>query len=204
MFSRIVLLLCCTACGTNGTGNDAGLDATNDVTDVSCLVPATDASFTCDISVVAPADLACADWVGQATMLDGGGVSCPAAAGWSGGAGNSGCEYKWTSSGTPNLCELPSSLDGFAPFAWLHANCGSGCPEGDAGAPMPCTTSNNCPSTQYCELNGNCAGTGTCFLINGGGVGVPGQVCGCDNKTYASGGAAHQARESIAYFGACE
>jgi hypothetical protein len=44
---------------------------------------------------------------------------------------------------------------------------------------------------------------GVCEAISGG-IGPAGQVCGCDNKTHSGFMAAHQARVSLAYFGACE
>lgn len=197
------LVLCAACSGGGGTSADAGADGTVDAsTDSACSMLTTDANFTCDVSTIAPADRSCGDWVGQATM-SGGGLSCPATTGWSGGVGGAQCEYQWMSPGPPDLCRLPTSDNGFMPFAWLHPNCGSGCPQGDAGAPSPCTTSNDCPATQYCELNGVCTGSGTCFPISGG-VGPAGPVCGCDNKTYSGVEAAHQARVSIAYLGACE
>jgi hypothetical protein len=194
----------CVGCGSSTVVSDGGIDATTGdagAQDASCSAPATDASFTCNVSSVSPADLACGDWVGSATLLDGGGLTCPASLGWNGGIGSQ-CEYKWKDSPpTPNLCELPPNGP-YLPFQWLRPNCGSGCPAPDAGGLTSCTTTSECPSGEYCQLQ-NCAPPGECYPI-GGGVGVPEAVCGCDNKTYSSATSAQQAGVSIAYAGTCE
>lgn len=193
------------ACSSNGSSNDGGADgASSDATN-SCSILTSDASFSCDVSAVPPADRGCNKWIGAPSQLEGGGVSCPATAGWGGGFGGQGCEYTWTKSGPPDLCELPGADDGRTAFGWLTPECDNGCDASiDVAPPTPCTTSSNCTSTEYCEVHGACGGSGTCFLINNGGVGVKQQVCGCDNVTYASADAAHQARVSVAYTGACE
>ncbi len=193
-------LLVCAACSSNGTtGDDAGVDAASDATN-ACSAVTTDASFTCDVSAVPPAYRACATWASDDSSLH----SCPGTVGWSGGIGG-GCTYTWMKSGPPDLCELPGGDNGTSAFGWLHPTCASECDASiDVAPPTPCTTSTDCPSTQYCETNGTCAGSGTCTPIDSGGVGFGGQACGCDGKTYASYAAAHQARVSVAYAGACE
>lgn len=200
---RISFALVCVACSSNEV-TDAGADAFVDDATNACSVLTSDASFSCDVSAVPPADRGCGNWVGAAAGAEGGALSCPAAgSGWSSGIGSE-CNYTWQKPGPADLCGLPTAEDGRTAFGWLHPTCDNGCDASiDVAPPTPCTTSADCPSTQYCEKHGDCTAAGTCFPISGG-IGAPGQVCGCDNQTYASGGAAHQARVSIAYTGACE
>lgn len=195
---RALVVIACVACGSSGSGSDASTDvAAGDDGGNACNVVTTDASFTCDVSVVPPADRGCAHWAGP-------GNACTSTVGWSIGAGNGQCMYDWIKSGPPDLCKLPAAENGTAPFGWLRPTCDTGCDASfDVAPPSPCATSSDCPSDQYCETQGSCAG-GTCFLIDNGGVGTGGQVCGCDGKTYVDADAAHQSRVSIAYAGACE
>jgi hypothetical protein len=193
------------ACSSNEASNDGGTDAASNDTANACSLLTSDASFSCDVSAVPPADRGCGLWVGDAQVVQGGGFSCPATAGWSGSGGGDQCEYTWSKSGPPDLCELPSADDGRSAFGWLHPACDNGCDASiDVAPPTTCVTNSDCTNTEYCEVHGACGGSGTCFLINSGGVGVKQQVCGCDNVTYESAGAAHQARVSVAYAGACE
>ena len=182
-----------TACSTSSDAGTSQPDAT-------CVVDA-GVTLTCDVSGVPGWALACNSW---SSSPDGGSsVSCPAAVGWSTSIGGSGCSYDWTKSGPADICELPTNGTS-TPFAWLHPDCDAGCGQYTPDASSAsCTDSTTCASTLYCEKNGKCGGAGVCEPISGG-IGPGGQVCGCDNKTYASSGAAHQARVSIAYFGACE
>jgi hypothetical protein len=198
------LLSLCLACSSNPVTTDAGGDAPNDddATNAACSVLTSDASFTCDVSAVPPADRGCATWA--STPPDSNTLECPGSADWNGSAG-SGCVYTWGKSGPPDLCSLPWGDDGSSPFRWLHPTCDNGCDASiDVAPPAPCATSSDCPSTQYCEVNGNCGASGTCFPIDNGGVGIGGQVCGCDGNTYSGYDAAHSARVSVAYDGACE
>jgi len=204
MASRMVYALACvvaaaTACTSSGGTNDGGV--------VNCATPSIDAALSCDISPVAPADLTCAHWVGAATLLDAGAISCTGnGSEWRVGGviDTKECDYDWTGASVADICQLPASTTGGSPFSWLHANCGTGCPLGDAGVPGPCATSADCASADYCELNGSCTGTGECWWISSVPPILPGQVCGCDNKTYTNSTAAHEARISVAYVGTCE
>jgi hypothetical protein len=124
------------ACGSNGTPPDAGADASVDAAgdaagdalpkDAGC--PSFDASFTCNVSSVASSELGCGDWVSAPN--DSGTTACPEADEWSAqGNSNTGvCTYKWITSGSPDLCELPESNDGGAAFSWLEPACAPGCP----------------------------------------------------------------------------
>ena len=118
VFSAVgCLTLACTSSAPSDAGTDAGIG--------DCAT-STDASFSCDVSAVAMAQLGCGDWIGPATAMGDGGYSCPNAVDWLGsvsGIAGGMCEYTWAYTDSPNLCDLPQSEDGTAPFAWLHPAC---------------------------------------------------------------------------------
>jgi hypothetical protein len=124
VFSVVLVALGCNSSSSSDAGTDAGIGDCGTTTD---------ASFSCDVSSVAQAQLGCGDWLGPATPNtgDSGGYSCPVAVDWfsslSGTATGMGsmCEYTWDDSTTsPNLCDLPQSETGAAAFTWLHPVCG--------------------------------------------------------------------------------
>ena len=72
----------------------------------------------------------------------------------------------------------------------------------DSG-PKSCVHNSECSGGVLCAHDyGTCGQPGTCtgYASNC----VPGQVCGCDNQTYAGGCAAFVADVPVAYEGACE
>ncbi len=119
---RVLTAIGCLTLGCNSSApSDAGMDA--GFGDCSTT---TDASFTCDVSAVSPAQLGCGDWIGPATATGDGGYSCPAAVDWLGslsGTESGMCEYTWSDMDSPNLCDLPQANDGTAAFMWLHPVC---------------------------------------------------------------------------------
>jgi hypothetical protein len=121
------------ACGSSSTPHDdagvdaAAMDAAMDASHMDAGCPTVDASFTCNVSSVAPSELGCGDWVSAAN--DSGTSSCPSADEWDTvGNSNTGvCTYTWITSGSPDLCELPQSNDGGSAFTWLSPAC-TACP----------------------------------------------------------------------------
>jgi len=203
MRSLAFVALAVVACSSSSPGgDDASADGPSSDGFDPCNVVTTDASFTCDVSAIPLADRGCATWSGPADT-SGGGFSCPGSI-WTGESGGETCTYTWDKSGPPDLCSLPSAEDGRSAFAWLRPACASACDASIDVPVVPCTSSDVCAGDEYCELHGDCNGSGICAPINGGGVGVKQQVCGCDGQTYASAADAHQARTSVAYAGACE
>jgi hypothetical protein len=120
-----ILFFACVGCSNS---SPSGLDASSDAAVEACTAPASDASFTCDVSSLSESAKTCGHWSGLPTLLDGGGESCKAALEWSGGGGGGSCDYDWYKSGPPDLCSLPTSEDGGGPFTWLHPTCDAGCP----------------------------------------------------------------------------
>ncbi len=68
----------------------------------------------------------------------------------------------------------------------------------------PCTSSQDCGPYGYCQRDGACGGTGTCYPTPHVCHASRRPVCGCDNKTYGNGCVAHGAETSVKLDGHCK